>query len=91
MSQGEEVGKWLIGYLSARLIEYTPFAQKNVKGEIQGRYKVLFFSFMEISNATVTSKQNFIGKYHRLMKNIYFIFRLLFFTSDDSILLNLDH
>ena len=26
---------------------------------------------MKISNATVTSKQNFIEKYHRLMKNIY--------------------
>ena len=26
---------------------------------------------MKISNATVTSKQNFIEKYHRLTKNIY--------------------
>ena len=26
---------------------------------------------MKISNATVTSKQNFIEKYHRLMKNLY--------------------
>ena len=26
---------------------------------------------MEISNATVTGKQNFIEKYHRLMKNLY--------------------
>ena len=26
---------------------------------------------MEISNATVTSKQNFIENYHRLMKNLY--------------------
>ena len=38
---------------------------------------------MKISNATVTSKQNFIEKYHRLMKNLYFIFRLLFFTSNE--------
>ena len=38
---------------------------------------------MKISNATVTSKQNFIEKYHRLMKNLYFIFRLLFFTSKE--------
>ena len=26
---------------------------------------------MKISNVTVTSKQNFIEKYHRLMKNLY--------------------
>ena len=26
---------------------------------------------MKTSNATVTSKQNFIEKYHRLMKNLY--------------------
>ena len=26
---------------------------------------------MKISNTTVTSKQNFIEKYHRLMKNLY--------------------
>ena len=26
---------------------------------------------MKISNATVTSKQNFLEKYHRLMKNLY--------------------
>ena len=26
---------------------------------------------MKISNATVTSKQNFIEKYHRLMKSLY--------------------
>ena len=38
--------------------------RKNDKGEIQGSYKVLFFSFMKISKATVTSKQNFIKKYH---------------------------
>ena len=35
---------------------------------MQGRYEVLFFSFMKISNATVTSKQNFIEKYHCLKK-----------------------
>ena len=38
---------------------------------------------MKISNATVTSKQNFVEKYHRLMKNLYFIFILLFFTSNE--------
>ena len=26
---------------------------------------------MKISNATVSNKQNFIEKYHRLMKNLY--------------------
>ena len=26
--------------------------------KVQGRYKVLFYSFMKISNATLTSKQN---------------------------------
>ena len=45
--------------------------------------KYYFFSFMKISNATVTSKQNFIEKYQRLMKNLYFMFRLLFFTSNE--------
>ena len=44
--------------------ELTPFAQKNDNGEIQGRYKVLFFTLKKISNATVTSKQNFIEKYY---------------------------
>ena len=29
------------------------------------------FCFMKISNATVTSKQNFIEKYQRLIKNLY--------------------
>ena len=33
--------------------------------------KYYFFSFMKISNTTVTSKQNFTEKYHRLMKNLY--------------------
>ena len=32
---------------------------------------------------TVTSKENFIEKYHRLMKNLYFIFPLPFFTSNE--------
>ena len=31
----------------------------------------MFFSFIKISNATVTSILNFIEKYHRLMKNLY--------------------
>ena len=30
-----------------------------------------YFVFMKISNATVTSKQNFIEKYHCLMKDLY--------------------
>ena len=34
-------------------------------------YIKYYFFFMKISNATVTSKQNFIEKYHRLMKNLY--------------------
>ena len=38
---------------------------------------------MKISNAAGTSKQNFTEKYHRLMKNLYFIFRLLFFISNE--------
>ena len=38
---------------------------------------------MKISNVTMTSKQNFIEKYHRLMKNLYIIFNLLFFTSNE--------
>ena len=38
---------------------------------------------MQIFNAAVTSKQNFIKKYHRLKKNLYFIFILLFFTSNE--------
>ena len=38
---------------------------------------------MKISKATVASKQNFTEKYHRLMKNLYFIFRLIFFTSNE--------
>ena len=35
--------------------------------------KYYFFSFMKISNATITSKQNFMEKYHEksLMKNLY--------------------
>ena len=53
------------------MTEQTPFASKSDKGELQRRYQVLFFTFMKISNATVTSKQNFIEKYHRLMKNLY--------------------
>ena len=36
---------------------------------------------MKISNSIVTSKQNFIEKYHRLIKKLYFIFRLRFFTN----------
>ena len=38
---------------------------------------------MKISNATVTSKQIVIEKYHRLRKDLYFIFRLLFFISNE--------
>ena len=53
------------------LIKQTAFAQKNDKAEIQERYKVLFFSFMKISNAIVTCKQTFIEKYIHLVKNPY--------------------
>ena len=49
---------------------------------MQGRYKVLHFSFIKISNATVSSKQNFTEKYYCLMKNLYFVFRLFFCTSN---------
>ena len=38
---------------------------------------------MKTSNVTVTSKRNWIEKYHRLMKNLNFIFTLLFFTSNE--------
>ena len=39
---------------------------------MQGRYKVLF-SFLKISNTTTvtSSKENFIEKYQRFMKNLY--------------------
>ena len=38
---------------------------------------------MKISNTLVASKQNLIEKHHRLMKNLYFVFILLFFTSNE--------
>ena len=38
---------------------------------------------MKISDAVATSKQNFIEKYHRLMKNLYVFFRLFSFTSNE--------
>ena len=63
----------------SRLLLHRKMTKEKSKEDI----KYYFFSFMKISNATVTSKQNFIEKYHRLMKNLYFIFRLLFFTSNE--------
>ena len=52
------------------LTEWTPFAWRNDKQQIQRRCKVLLFPVTKISGATVTSKQNFIEKYHQLMKNL---------------------
>ena len=52
------------------LTEWTPFAWRNDKQQIQRRCKVLLFPVTKISGATVTSNQNFIEKYHQLMKNL---------------------
>ena len=49
-------------------------------------YKVLFLSFMKISNGTVSSKQNFIEKYN-LFTNFKALLRFLSscFTSPKSL------
>ena len=44
--------------------------RKITKGKSKEDIKYYFFSFMKISNVTVTSKQNFTEKY-RLMKNLH--------------------
>ena len=45
--------------------------KKMTKEKSKEDIKDYIFSFLKISNATVTSKQNFIEKYHRLMSNLY--------------------
>ena len=73
--------------------------KKMTKEKSREDVKYYFFSFMKISNAIVTSKQNFVEKYHLLMKSLYFIFCLHFSTSNkcfahfnfQQLLLNLSH
>ena len=69
--------------------------RKMTKGKCEEDIKYYFF-LLKISNTTVTSKRNFIEKYHCLIKDLYFIFCLLFFTSNEcfnvlQLLSNLSH
>ena len=59
------------------------FHRKMTKEKSKEDIKYHFFSSIEISNAIVTSKQNFIEIYYHLMKNHYFIFGLLFFSFNE--------